>query len=334
MAKKLGSATATQKALNLNSLLLMLRKGQSISLGKLAEELQCSRSTVLRLIDQLEVCNFAKIIKTVENRENRYAYARPKALPKVCITAQGLQYLLLCRDLAADVLPQSMRSMTSATLGQAQAFLPEDEEVNFATLSETCSKGQIDYSPFATQMETIMQCIRDKRVCQIEYQAPHRAEPRLFEIAPLRLRVYRGALYVRAWKVTEKGNAEALFDTPTVFALHRIREAWATCRTTDHLPDVAETNNGFGFIKDEPFSVQIRFSPAVSTYIAERKWSADQQIDTHEDGSVTLTMSSTSDREVIAWVLGFGKEANLLAPAHLKAQIARELSAMQAQYAA
>ena len=334
MGRKLGESTAAQKILALHSILLMLGQGQTISLGRLADKLNCSKATVLRLIDQIEAGSLGKIIKTTKMRECHFAFARPKRMPKVSITAEGLQQLMLCRYFVASFLPESMRNATRATLGQVQAFLPEDEDANFSTLGETCSKGQIDYTPFEKQLQTITQCMHNKQVCQIEYRSSLRKEPQMIEIAPLRLQVYRDAMYVRAWMVSEKGNPEAIFDTPTVYALQRIKDAWATRRKTDHLPDVPDDTTGFGFIKGDPFSVTVKFSPVVSTYVAERKWSADQQIVEHDDGSVTLTMSATSDREVIAWVLGFGKEATLLEPANLRDEIAQELTAMQAQYTA
>lgn len=332
MAKKLGAATASEKIMTLNSILLMLGQGQTISLSRLADELNCSKATVLRLIDQIQAGQIGKIIKTVENRENHYAYDRPKRMPRVSITADGLQQLMLCRDFMASFLPESMRNLTRATIGQAQAFLPDNQNANFTTLGETYNKGQIDYTPFEKQLQTIMQCMRNKQVCQIEYRSALSKEAKTIEIAPLRLQAYRDAMYVRAWMVTERGTPEAIFETPTVYALQRISQAWATRRKTDHLPDVEDDANCFGFIKGEPFPVQVRFSPTVSTYVAERKWSADQEIIVHEDGSVTLTMSATSEREVIAWVLGFGKEATLLEPQELRAKMASEIAVMQERY--
>lgn len=333
MAKKLGDATASEKMFSLYSILIMLREGQSISLSKLAQELNCSKPTVLRLINQIEATSFAKIKRTVEQRESKYAFDRPKKLPKISITAEGLQQLMMCRDFMASFLPESMRNATRATLGQVQAYLPEEENANFTSVGETYSKGRIDYTPFEKSLHTITTCMRNKQVCQISYRSSLLKEARMLEIAPLRLLVYRDAMYVRAWVVNDKGKVEAKYAAPTVFALHRIQDAIPTRRKTEHLHDVEDETGGFGLLKEPPFTVKIRFSPTVSTYVAERMWSPDQHIVVHKDASLTLTMSATSHREVIAWVLSFGKEASLLEPADLKTAIAEELAAMQSQYA-
>lgn len=94
-----------------------------------------------------------------------------------------------------------------------------------------------------------------------------------------------------------------------------------------HLP------GAFGLLEGDPFKARIRFSPAVSTYVAERRWSEDQHITVHKDTSVTLSLTARSRQELLAWVLGFGEHAQVLSPAWLRRELQDKLTAMLELYA-
>lgn len=84
---------------------------------------------------------------------------------------------------------------------------------------------------------------------------------------------------------------------------------------------------------DTPFAVRVRFLPSAAAYVAERRWSAGQTLSKQEDGSVILDFSARSAMEVVKWVLGFGREAELLAPEHLRERVRQELHDSLERYA-
>lgn len=49
-----------------------------------------------------------------------------------------------------------------------------------------------------------------------------------------------------------------------------------------------------------------------ATYVKERIWSDDQEIETCPDGSIILTLTSQSEPELKSWVNSFGGDAKIL----------------------
>ena len=119
----------------------------------------------------------------------------------------------------------------------------------------------------------------------------------------------------------ENGNAIPVYNSPTTLALHRIKACHATRREA-RVPDIPEPDNStFGIMEGEPFTAVVRFAAAAATYVAERQWSAQQSIELHVDGSLTLHMQGQSVPEFLSWVLSFGKTAEVLSPDWLRQEV-------------
>ena len=326
-------AKPSEKLLSMYTMLLF--SGREASLSELSRELDCSKQAVMRLIDQLEASRFGKLLRSKRGRESVYRLDRPKNPPKLSLNAEGLHQLALCRDFMLHLLPESMRKMVDATLQQASAYLPEGGTPDdLLSVGKSFAKGRIDYSPFQEMLQSVIKGIRQGRVCAVQYKSTMHGEAKLFEFAPKRLVSYREAIHIHGWIVSEKGTATPLFEKPTNLALQRLQKVLVTRRNAAHIPDVQEEHQGaFGLMEDEPFSVRVKFSQAAATYVAERKWSEDQKVTVHKDGSVTLAMTARSPAEVISWVLSFSDAAELLSPKWLKDDLSRQVRNIAARYA-
>ena len=325
-------AGPSEKLLTMYTLLLF--SNRHMSLGELAEELDCSKQSVLRLITRLEASRFGKIRRSRRGRESIYCLDRPADAPRISLNAEGLRQLVLCRDFLAQLLPQSVRNLVDATLQQASAYIPAESRPDaLHSIGASYTKGHIDYSPFQSALDTFNKCIRKRLVCSVRYRASIQATPTAFDYAPGRLVVYREAIYIHGWVVTDRGKAVPRFKTSTSLALHRVLEVIPTRRSSAHLPDIKDTNaQFFGLLNEEPFTVRIRFDPSVATYVAEREWSGDQHIKIHQNGAVTLSMTARSQDEVMAWVLSFAGAAELLSPRWLRDRLAGQVRLLMGRY--
>lgn len=333
MGKKWNPDTKpSEKLLAMYTMLLFSRKEASLS--ELAIELKCSKQTVLRLIDQMEASHFGKIIHSKRGRESMYMLARPKELPKLSLDAEGLQQLALCRDFMLHLLPESMRKNIDATLQQATAYLSHGEDPKaLFSVGGSFAKGHIDYSPFQDIFTSIIKAIDQKKVCTVQYRSSLHRESTTFAFAPKRLVAYREAIHIHGWIVSDQGSALPLYEKPTNLALHRMQKVLLTRRNAGHIPDVKEKNqDAFGLIEDQPFSVQVMFSPSAASYVAERKWSAGQKVTLHKDGSLTLTMTTHNTAEVISWVLSFADTAELLSPQWLRDELEKRIATLWSKY--
>jgi predicted DNA-binding transcriptional regulator YafY len=91
--------------------------------------------------------------------------------------------------------------------------------------------------------------------------------------------------------------------------------------------------DSFGVIHTDVEKVVIKFDPSLERYLKENIWHPSQVFKKDRDGSVVLTMEVGGLVEVMSWVLGFGRQAEVLEPEHLRKAVAEELAVAAEKYA-
>ncbi len=319
--KKDPYSSPAQKVLALYGLLLFT--GRKHSLPQLAELLQCSKQTVLRLVEQIELTHTVTIHSWTEEGRKWFQAKSPSRTPNVALTVEQIQHLLLCRDMVLHLLPRALQDEIGKTIAQTSVLLPEYDRRDAVQPGQVESrpKGLIDYSKHQEALETILKAIRERRVCQVKYHAPQKTTAKEYSIGPLKLITHQDALYVTAQLIPRAGNKA--YPDPLLFALHRFKQI--TLTDTSFVPSkeaLVSQPHTFGFVNEKPFRARIRFSPAVADYITERIWSQDQRITRQKDGGIVLELSATSDKELIAWALSLGCQCEVLAPEDIRREIA------------
>jgi len=155
-------------------------------------------------------------------------------------------------------------------------------------------------------------------------------EPTTYDIYPLGMIHHRGSLYLVGWaprrdrvqhwkidRIEEVEVTQLQFQRPEGFDLRR------------HLAKSFGTFHGEGDV-----CVKVRFSPAAARYVAEGRWHESQKLTREKDGSLLAEFRLSTTEDVKRWILSFGKEAEVLEPAELRAEIVGELDALRELYAA
>ena len=78
--------------------------------------------------------------------------------------------------------------------------------------------------------------------------------------------------------------------------------------------------------------VVIRFTPRQARWMRERKWHSTARVQGLLDGGCVLRLCVTGVGEVQRWVMQFGADAEVLAPASLRKQVCAELAAALVAY--
>lgn len=320
--KRNPDATAAMKALTLYSLLLF--SGRRYSLTELTELLGCSKPTVTRLLQQIEVTPglHLKIDVETEGRQHYYRAVRPDIKPNVSLEAKAIQDLALCRDMLANLLPPQLKEEIGTTIHQTTVLLDDFDarEQALAPVALAVAKGAVDYSGQQETLTTVLEGLRQHRIVEVSYTAHHRREGKAMAVAPLQLVTHRDSLYLKARREKDLGKKNGFFD-PTL-AIHRIESATLTEREfTPPKPTKADAYSVFGFMPGEQFQVVVEAEPRVVPYLKERTWSHDQVFEDLEAGRVRLTFSATSEDEVVSWVLGFAGQMVLVAPVGVRERI-------------
>ena len=82
----------------------------------------------------------------------------------------------------------------------------------------------------------------------------------------------------------------------------------------------------------KPVPVTIWFDAATAPYIRERRWHVTQEIEEHDDESLTLHLVTSGLNDLKRWVLGYGKGAVVKGPLELVRLVREEVEEMSRSY--
>ncbi len=303
---------------------LLSTSDRSFTLTRLSQIFRCSRQSVLRMVEQLELLPKIQLQSYKEGKERHYQIINSFSPADIEIDIELLRRLMLCRDIVRHLLPAPMHEEIGRALDTIAGGTGEQEHDSHLldSHSEAFWKGRIDYSPHQETIQKLYVAIDKGRLCAVQYQPKINDPCKEFLVAPLRILAFREALYARCLKCNEAGEVEN--EKPMTLAIHRIR-AITVRQTKAKTPALEPDSNHFGFWFNEPFTVRIRFTPEAATFVGERCWSDGQQTTVLPDGGVELTFTSTSRPEVKSWVLSFADAAELIEPADLREEIKETL---------
>ena len=339
MAKKLNSdSTATHKALLLYTQLLF--SGKRHGLVDIAKQFNCSKATVIRLIESIERSEVAEISSGLENGKRWYQLKHLPGTPHIGLTGDEVEKLALCRDLLERLLPEGIERVIADGIVKVSALMERADSRAESTAPKAgrTSWGRIAYAPsHQTVMECLLKAIPDHTVCMVEYREleyrfPERTrEPVTYEFVPLRLTTEDDALQVEGWLVTDRGTPKTVH--PLTLAVHRILSCSPTRRNMPECPALPEHEGAFGLVGYKAFPVRIAFCEEFSGFIRERTWSKGQEVFDLPDGRVELRFMAADENELIGWVLSFGNGAELLEPQELREAIFEEVQDLWDVYA-
>lgn len=325
--KKDPYASPAQKLLGLYGLLLFT--GRAYSLPRLATLFRCSKQTVLRMMEQIELTHRIRIETWSEGHRKWYQVKTPAQKPNVTLDVEAIQHLILCRDIVWHLLPKALRDEVTQTIAHATVLLPEFDDRSSALMqfAQAQPKGLIDYSRSQAILDTLFHAMRERRICEVAYQSHTASAPKVFAVAPMRFIAFRDGLYLKGRLEKALPDPKGYYDP--LLAVHRLAGVTETKRTFKPLVDSEEApTSTFGLMPGTKFKVKVEVGPSAAAYVRERVWSADQAIEYHTDGGLTLLFTATSKPEVISWVLSFGGEMELLEPAELRKEIRFRLEKM------
>src|SRR5437660_1521793 len=83
---------------------------------------------------------------------------------------------------------------------------------------------------------------------------------------------------------------------------------------------------------DHPVELVLRFTPRVAARVVATTWHESQEVRELADGGVELRLVIAEPTEIRSWILGWGKECEVVSPADLRQSILAELEYAVADY--
>jgi proteasome accessory factor B len=179
---------------------------------------------------------------------------------------------------------------------------------------------------FSANVRLLTKAWAERRVVTIDYEPAHYdagASPRTATVRPYLL---EPSLQTHALYLIGYDEAREAIRT---FKVERIRSAALTPRTFEP-PDPAETTTSrraaWDIIADQsPVEVVLRFAPRVAARVLEATWHPTQSVATEADGSLLWRATVAGTIEIRLWILSWGDDVEILAPATLRGDVAATL---------
>ncbi len=291
-----------------------LRRNALTNCTKLAAIFEVSRKTITRDIAFMR--DRLNLPIEFDAQINAYRYTQPvNAFPTVNVTEGELMALLVARKALEQYrgtpfhrqLEISFEKLTGG-LKDRISFSPADElqAVSFKNVG----LGKADLTIFNALSGAVLR----QHDVEFDYRKPG-------EKASARRRVqpYHLAHRENLWYLIAFDSERAALRT---FALPRILNVAVLTTQFVRPPDFSPEKffaNSLGVLSgDRDYRVVIRFNAAVADRVREREWHESQKLRDLPDGGLELQLRLGALPEIERWVLTWGADAEVIAPAELR----------------
>jgi len=307
----------------------MIRDGRFPNATRAAGELKVHPRTVHRDIEFLRDSLRAPL--EYSRQMNGYFYReKDYALPLLRLTEGELVACFLAEQLLEQYKGTPYAADLATAFGKITSALPEKISIDLSHLKEA-----ISFRPAATSHSEIgvfrqlARSVRESRQLELLYWSAWRNETCRRVVDPYHLAAVRGDWYLVAYchlredvRMFVPGRIRKIKETGQQF------ERPADFQIGEYLDVSFRTVRGTG----QPQIVRLRFRPTAARYIRERTWHPTEKVEIKKDGSLEMTFKVNHLLEVRRWVLSWGTECEVLAPAQLRDDVARELLMTARQY--
>jgi predicted DNA-binding transcriptional regulator YafY len=306
-----------------------------VSRRRLEDELECSRATVKRIIEDMRLYLNAPIVYDREHNGYRYDQSEGAMyeLPGLWFNASELHALLTVQQLLADVQPGLLEPMLKPLQQRIDALL-ELQRTGSEGLQgrirmlQMAARHNSEHGGHAFQ--TVAGALAGRRRLRMRYYTRWRETRAERDVSPQRLVHYRDNWYLDGWCHLREGLR--------TFAVDAIEQAQTLdAPALEVAPDALDSHfaSSYGIFAGAPeHEAVLRFSVTRARYVANERWHRDQQGRLLEDGRYELKVPYSNPAELIMDILKFGPEVEVVAPADLREAVAERLREALAQYAA
>ncbi len=322
-----------QKLISLFAKLLF--SGEPHSLIELSRQLDCSKQTVSRLIDDIRLAYGVDIEDSIINRRKYYRLKRKIGpSPAMALTESDINLLLMCKTFSEHLIGKTLLEQTAQAIDKVK---PE-AQVTRSTSSRhfaTYIPGTIDYTPFSPIIRTLIQAMEERLVCKVSYKRIMADKVKIFYVKPLKLFSHKDTLYLHGRMARYPGYPYKEPDFNPLLPVHRIHSVELTdkkYRFPVNYDFEKDVNLSFGVMKENSFKVEVDFTGWSARFVKERIWSPDQKIVKKRDGAIKLIFSASSESEIISWALFFGSEAKMMKPKWLTRKLESQVRKIASLY--
>ena len=293
------------------------------SVERLMKELEVSRRTILRDIEELKIyynapIEYDRMRKGYYYSDNTYFVKNMMLTESEVFAVTGI--LPLMERYNNTPLNKTITKVYE-TLSQ---MLPNQVEVQSSFMNDV--EFIADPIPVISEevFNDVFKATKLHKIMQFDYRSISATEYKPHELYPYKIYNQKGDWYILGFSTK--------YEKFTTFILARMKNITLG---EDFVPDPDYKNKihidpNFGIWNNEskPQKIELLFDKSINTYILERTWHKNQECHQNKDGTVYLSFESNQLQETLYWVLHFGAAVTVKNPPELKKLYIEEIKKM------
>ncbi len=313
-------------------ILRRLEGPRGVTLGELAgalpDDFPKHLRTLRRDLEALEGGGFPLLTERADG-QTRWRLLDGARAPVIGFSPTELMALAVSRDLLRPLEGTQVRTALDSALTKATAALPPGGSELVRQMRDWLSVHLGPYKPYRKHRDTIdrlTRAIAERRTIQVRYFTASRQVTTRREIDPYHLRYVGGALYLDGY--------DHLRRKLRTFAVERIR----SLTVTDHafqLPlgfDIGEfLGDALIVMQGRPVALELHFDRPTAAWARDRLWHPSQRLEPLPGGRLRMTLRVADTRELLGWILSFGRGVKVVRPAALRDRVRAEALAVARQ---
>lgn len=300
-----------------------------VSHKRLEEDLECSRATVTRTIEDLRDRLNAPL--EYDRKANGYFYNQQVGqmfeLPGLWFNASEIHALLGVQQLLANVQPGLLDHYLDPLRQRIDAVL-QHEHAGSEDFVKRIRILRMAARPVGEWFQVVASALAQRKQLSIKYYGRSDNVVTQREVSPQRLINYRDNWYLDAWC--------HLRDDLRSFALDAIQSAQIMAANAKECSDEQLDENyasAYGIFSGKADKQAIlRFMPECARWVSHEQWHPDQASCFLADGSYELRIPYCNASELIMDILKYGADVEVIAPDELRQQVVNRLQAALAIY--
>ena len=301
-----------------------------ISRGDLARKVECSESSLYRLIRVLRDVLGAPLKHTDE--PNGYYYERTAdggtyELPGLWFNARELQALLVFERLFESLEP-GLLSVHLQPLSKRIHELLNSKQLGLSEAANRIRVLGMAARPAGEWFQVLASATLQRRKLRLRYHGRERDDITERTVSPQRIVHYRDNWYLDAWCEMRKGLR--------IFAVDGVKTA---TELMDKAIDVNEKElndhyaSSYGIFAGKANKTAVlRFSAERARWVADERWHPQQVGQFLIDGRYELRIPYRDDKELIMDILRHGAAVEVIAPKSLRLAVHEQLKRAMVQY--
>ncbi len=301
-----------------------------ISRANLASRLECSESTVFRLVRILR--DFLGAPLEYDTELSGYYYERNAAdgtyeLPGLWFNARELQALLVFERLFENLEPGLLREHLQP-LSQRIGELLSSKRLGLNEAADRIRILGMAGRPMGEWFQLVASATLQRRKLQLHYHGRQRDNITQRIISPQRIVRYRDNWYLDAWCDLRKGLRS--------FSIDRIKSASEMPDEAMNVPTSeldAYYADSYGIFSGKANKTAVlRFSVESARWVADERWHPQQIGQFLTDGSYELSIPYRNERELVMDILRHGPHVQVILPESLRTMVRQQLESTLRSY--